>query len=1761
MSRKILAAVLAAAVVLSGGLPAAADEILHDSDVLTAGTQTSAVNLTAMPGQVQNVPIDLFISCKNKAHIAGSVAVSLSATASTIPAGGSLTSAGATILKPASWPTDGTACPTTNPVTAPARVVLSVMAPSINGTYEYRTRWTTNDTDAMNGVSDASVVINLTVAPAAPSDTTPPVITKTVTGTTGLNGWFTDNVTVAWSVTDAQSAVVIDSGCGVQNFVNETTAGSSSCQAHSAGGSASDFTSFKIDKTGPSATLSPAGILGQSGWYTSNVTLAATGQDGVSGGVTCAAVQSQTIETAGATFNASCTNAAGLSTAAAPVTVKVDKTGPTATLTVTAGTAGTNGWYTNNVTVSASGADELSGGVTCSAAQTLGTDTSGTAVNGSCTNAAGLATNAVPLTVKLDKSNPSANLTVTAGTLGTGGWYTDDVTLHAAGADNVSNPTTCTADQFQTVDTIGNQFTAECTNDAGRAEAATPVSVKRDATAPVASLEVVSGTPGTNGWFTSGVTVRTVGQDEISGVTCSADTLLDAETAGTTVTGYCVNGAGKRTDAAPLVVKIDTTGPTAIAGVTAGTLGNEGWRTSDVTVTTTGSDGVSGVVVCDGAQMQSVETTGTDFTGTCTNAAGLSTVSDAVRVKLDKTGPSAALTPSGTLGLNGWFTSAVTVSASGQDAISDRVACSDHQLQTSETAGATFNGSCTNAAGLRTAAAALTVKVDTTGPVATLSITAGTPITGSWYTSDVTVHADGSDDLSTPVTCSRDQQLTTDTPGTAVNGSCTNAAGLSTDAAVLTVKLDKSNPTANLSITGGTLGSNGWYTDDVTVHTSGADNVSNPTTCSADQFQTTDTKAQVFNGSCTNDANLSQAAAPLTVKRDASPPTARLVVSGNSGANGWFTSAVTVTVEGEDAISGVTCIGGAAIVTETQGITVEGVCTNGAGERTEATPVTIKVDKTEPTAALAVVAGTSGDNGWYTSDVTVTTSGTESISGPAVCTGSQKQTTETAGTFFNGTCTNKAGLTGSAPALNVRLDKSAPTTKLAVTAGTAGKNGWYTSDVTVGTAGTDPVSGIASCAASQSQSEETDGQTLSGTCRNNAGLVSGDELTVKVDKSGPSAKLSRAGQTGTNDWFTGDVSVNTSGSDTVSSPVVCTADAMQNAETMGKTFAGSCTNHAGLSTSATPVVVKLDKTAPSASLTPDGDLGSNGWYLGDVTVTASGADSISSPVGCDAAKTLNTDTVGTEVTGSCTNHAGLTKAAAPITIKLDTSNPTANLSVAVGTLGDNGWYVDDVTVRTSGADNVSDPTVCTPDQFQKVDSIGQLFNGSCTNDAGRTEQATALTVKRDASAPTASLSVISGTVGADGWYTSAVTVRASGADDQSGVSCTADVNLIDNTKGTVVTGSCTNAAGLTTQAVTLTVKIDTTAPTAALAVATGTAGNNGWYTSDVTVGTSGVDSISGTTCTAAQALTTETTGQAFAGSCTNGAGLTTQAAPLTVKLDKSAPSAALAVTGGTTGSNGWYISNVTVSTMGVDPVSAPVSCTNPQTVSGDSTGTEVNGSCTNAAGLTRDAALMTIKLDKTAPVVTVTNLNASYAVGAVPTPGCTTTDATSGLATQATASVPVLTGVGVYNVTCGGAADNAGNAGSATATLRSIYRWDGFLQPINDTAHQVDIATSIFKAGSTVPVKFQLKRADGTIITPTTAPVWLTPVKGSATTASVDESVYSTTATSGGTYRYDATAQQWIYNWSTRGLAAGFYYRIGVKLDDGQTYYVNIGLR
>jgi hypothetical protein len=330
---------------------------------------------------------------------------------------------------------------------------------------------------------------NITVRVVAPADSTPPVITPTVSGTLGSNDWYTGDVQVSWSVTDAQSSISSSTGCGPTTISIDTIGTTLTCSATSAGGTSEQSVTVKRDATPPVAALEvSAGTAGANGWYTSDVTVHTSGSDPISGPVTCTPDQQLTAETTGATVNGSCTNDAGLSTNATPLTIKIDKTGPTATLAVSAGTAGANGWYTSNVTVHTSGEDSISGVVTCTADHQQAAETAGETFSGSCTNGAGLVTNATPLIVKVDKTAPTSVVQTPAGTLGLNGWYRSDVTVTTTGADSVSSPVVCTAPRVQSNDTPGATFNGSCTNQAGLETNAAPLTIKVDKTGPVITL-------------------------------------------------------------------------------------------------------------------------------------------------------------------------------------------------------------------------------------------------------------------------------------------------------------------------------------------------------------------------------------------------------------------------------------------------------------------------------------------------------------------------------------------------------------------------------------------------------------------------------------------------------------------------------------------------------------------------------------------------------------------------------------------------------------------------------------------------------------------------------------------------------------------------------------------------------------------------------------------------------------------------------------------------------------------------------------------------------------------------------------------------------------------------------------------------------------------------------------------------------------------------------------------------------------------------
>jgi hypothetical protein len=123
----------------------------------------------------------------------------------------------------------------------------------------------------------------------ASTDTTPPVITPSVSGTLGTNGWFVSNVDVGWIVSDAESAISSSSGCDSAVVTSDTAGVTFTCSATSGGGTSSLSVTVKRDATPPTATasVSGGGAPSSNGWFNKDVIVSFSGTDAMSGGVSC----------------------------------------------------------------------------------------------------------------------------------------------------------------------------------------------------------------------------------------------------------------------------------------------------------------------------------------------------------------------------------------------------------------------------------------------------------------------------------------------------------------------------------------------------------------------------------------------------------------------------------------------------------------------------------------------------------------------------------------------------------------------------------------------------------------------------------------------------------------------------------------------------------------------------------------------------------------------------------------------------------------------------------------------------------------------------------------------------------------------------------------------------------------------------------------------------------------------------------------------------------------------------------------------------------------------------------------------------------------------------------------------------------------------------------------------------------------------------------------------------------------------------------
>ena len=254
---------------------------------------------------------------------------------------------------------------------------------------------------------------------------------------------------------------------------------------------------------------------------------------------------------------------------------------------------------------------------------------------------------------------------------------------------------------------------------------------------------------------------------------------------------------------------------------------------------------------------------------------------------------------------------------------------------------------------------------------------------------------------------------------------------------------------------------------------------------------------------------------------------------------------------------------------------------------------------------------------------------------------------------------------------------------------------------------------------------------------------------------------------------------------------------------------------------------------------------------------------------------------------------------------------------------------------------------------------------------------------------------------------------------------------------------------------------------------------------------------------------------------------------------------------------GWNNTDVTASYTASDALSGLSSPAGGSYIfSAEGTDQSHTFTVTDKADNTASASITDVKIDKTAPTLSAAVSPNPVVLNGTATATPTASDALSGVQNQSCPSVG-SSSVGAKTLTCS-ATDFAGNTVSVLANYSVVYAWNGFLQPINDTAHQIGMTQSKFKLGQTVPVKFVLRDAAGVSVQQTANPNFLMSSNlggcQSFVTPEAEETLPHSVLP---VFTWDGA--QYHFNWSTKGLTGGVY-RIYAKLADGNQPWVDMCL-
>src|SRR6266480_2678597 len=287
-----------------------------------------------------------------------------------------------------------------------------------------------------------------------------------------------------------------------------------------------------------------------------------------------------------------------------------------------------------------------------------------------------------------------------------------------------------------------------------------------------------------------------------------------------------------------------------------------------------------------------------------------------------------------------WYKTSVTVAfAWDPTGVTNTQAC-DTNTVTSDTANWSRTCVVTYSNGSQSQLG-VTIKKDATAPTVTGGSPSRGPDSNGWYNHPVGINFNGSDATSGLAGCSSTTYGGPDSASASFSGACTdNAGNVSAPASFGPIQYDATPPSVSVALSRGP-DSGGWYNHPVDFQASGSDNLSGIASCNS-----------VIDGDTgTTDRAGNVGGAGVPVNYDSGAPSIDSITFDRPpDSNGWYNHPVRVTFHGSDGGSGIdACTDVTYPGPDTNSTTVNGTCTDKAGNRAGGTSPAFKYDATPPT--------------------------------------------------------------------------------------------------------------------------------------------------------------------------------------------------------------------------------------------------------------------------------------------------------------------------------------------------------------------------------------------------------------------------------------------------------------------------------------------------------------------------------------------------------------------------------------------------------------------------------------------------------------------------------------------------------------------------------------------------------------------------------------------------------------------------------------------